>query len=82
MVIEAPLLVILAIVKGLLSMIPSFSWSLSNTAFGTFLDIVSSVCYLLPMGTITTIIGLSISLTIVKAVIALIKTIWDLLPFV
>lgn len=82
MVTEMLLKGILSIVKGMLSVIPAFSWSLDNTAFATFLDVVSSVCYLLPMGTITVIIGLSISLTIVKAVIALIKTIWDLLPLV
>lgn len=34
---------LLLIVKGMLGMIPQFSWSIENSAFGTFLDIVSSV---------------------------------------
>ena len=82
MIIELLLKALLLVVKGFLSMIPQFSWSLDNTAFSTFLDIVSSVCYLLPMGTIAVIIGISVGLTITKAVISLIKTIWDLLPVV
>lgn len=82
MIVEFPIKGLLALVKGLLSIIPSFSWSVDSGGFGLFLDIVSSVCYLLPMGTIAVIIGISISITIAKATISLIKTIWDLLPIV
>ena len=71
---------LLLIVKGMLSIIPQFSWSIDHTGFGTFLDVVSSVCYLLPFRNLSLIIGLAVSFTIVRAVISLIKTIWDLFP--
>ena len=73
---------LLQIVKGLLSLIPAFSWDISNSAFGTFLELFCSICYLLPVNTIVIILGLSASLTIARAVISLIKTIWAMLPLV
>lgn len=80
MITDALISGLLSIVKGFLSMVPAFSWNIENSVFGTFLDIVKSICYLLPIGTIVTILSLTVSFIIFKAVISLIKTIWDLLP--
>ena len=73
---------LLLIVKGLLSIIPDIAWTIDSGAMSTFMGVVSSVCYLLPINTIATILALSIGLKIAQAVIAFIITIWDLLPVV
>ena len=51
-----------------------------GTGFNTFLSIVSSVAYLLPMNTILIMFGIIISLMIFRIVVSVIKTIWQLLP--
>ena len=82
MIIEGIIKIFLVVASGALSMLPQFSWSIDTGVCSVFLGIVSSVCYLLPVGTISVILGISLSLTIAKAIIALIKTLWDLLPVV
>ncbi|SHM16801.1 hypothetical protein SAMN02746066_00978 [Anaerosporobacter mobilis DSM 15930] len=51
-----------------------------GTGFNTFLSIVSSVAYLLPMNTILIMFGIIISLMIFRIIVSVIKTIWQLLP--
>ena len=74
--------IIFTIVSGFLSLLPPIDFSVESTAFDYFLGIVRVASYMLPMGTVSTILGLIVSLTIVRIVIAFIKTIWDLLPVV
>lgn len=82
MIIEGLLKALFFVLKGLLSTLPVISWDIDKSVFGTFLDIVQSICYLLPMGTISIIISLTVSFIIFKSVISLIKTIWAMLPLV
>ena len=60
--------------------------AVSNVTFdlaaGTALGVVGSICYLLPIGTILVIVGLTVSFHIFRAIVAFVKTIWDLLPIV
>lgn len=74
--------IIFTLVSGMLKLLPDIQWSVDTTAFQYFLDIVKVVGYLLPMDTVSTIIGLIIDLTIFRILIAIPKAIWDLLPMV
>lgn len=67
--------------SGLFMLLPDISWDVDNAVFSTFLEIIRLAGYFLPMGTIVTILGLIISLTMFRITISLIKTIWGLLPF-
>lgn len=80
MIVEAVLELVFKAVEGLLGMLPDVQWNLEGSAFTVFLDYVEMVCYLLPMGTILQIVSIVVGLITFKIVIALIKTIWDLLP--
>ena len=74
--------IIFGIVTGLMSLLPDIQWSVDTTAFQYFLDVIKVVGYLLPADAVMTVVGLIIDLTILRFVVALIKTLWDLLPLV
>ncbi|MBQ8237035.1 MAG: hypothetical protein IJZ39_02650 [Oscillospiraceae bacterium] len=82
MISEFFLNIVFNIVSSLLDMLPDVTISPDTSVFGYFIGILKVACYLLPMDTVGTICGLIVTFTIVRAVIALIKTIWDLLPLV
>lgn len=81
MISEFFLNIVFGISRGFLSLAPDISWSVDTTAFTFVQDILSVVGYFLPMGTVRTIVGLIIALTIFRVFVALGKTLWDLLPF-
>ena len=75
--------IVFSIVSGFLSLLPdTFQWSFEPGILGSFLSIIRSICYFLPMGTVGAIVGLIIWFGIFRIVIRFIKTIWDLLPLV
>lgn len=74
--------IIFGIVTGLMTLLPDIQWSVDTTAFQYFLDVIKVVGYLLPADAVMTVVGLIIDLTILRFVVALIKTLWDLLPLV
>lgn len=82
MISEFFLSIVFNIVSTMLDALPDVSWSVNTSAFGYFISILKVACYLLPMDTVGTICGLIVTFTIVRIVIALIKTVWDLLPLV
>lgn len=82
MISEFLLNIVFKIVSGLLSLLPPIDFSVDSSAFEYFLGIVRVVSYMLPMRTVSVIVGLIVSLTIFRIVIAFIKSIWDLLPLV
>lgn len=77
---EFVLNIVFSIVSGFLSLLPDFEFSVDSSAFDYFLGIVRVASYMLPMGTVSIILGLIVHLTIFRIVISFIKTIWDLLP--
>ena len=82
MIIEAIFNAIFKAIDVMLSFLPDISWEVDGTVFDVFFDVLEMVCYLLPMNTIITIFGIVVGVTVFKAIVSLIKTIWDLLPIV
>lgn len=82
MIAEFTLNIVFNIVSGMLGLLPDVSWSVETTAFEYFLDVIRVAGYLLPADTISAIIALIIVLLNFRIVIAIIRTIWDLLPIV
>ena len=79
MVAEGLLNIVFLCLRGLLALLPDVSWSTGSVS--SFMDYVSMACYLFPMNTIVTIMGLVITLMVFRIVVSIIKTIWDVLPF-
>lgn len=82
MIVEGLLSVIFTIVSGFLSLLPSVSWSVDTSAFQYFISILQVAGYIFPWGTVVAISTIVFSLAVFRIVIAFIKSIWDLLPFV
>lgn len=82
MISEFFLNVIFSIVSGILSMLPDITINVDDSAIEYFFNILRVVCYFLPMGTVIAMVTLIIALSVFRVVIAVIRTIWDLLPLV
>lgn len=66
----------------LLSALPNIQWNFDSSILGKFLDFIGIITYLLPMGAILNIMQITIAIITFKIVIATIKTIMDVIPFV
>ena len=82
MILEFLLNIIFQIVTWLLSGLPEITVDFSAVDSSAFMGCVRCVLYMLPLGTINTIIGIILAVTGFRIFIAIIKTIWDLLPIV
>lgn len=82
MISEFLLNIVFSIVEGLLSFLPSISIPVTMARDSTFFGLVRCVLYLLPLDTVGTIVGLLVAIASFRLIIAVIKTIWDLLPLV
>ena len=80
MIIEALMNVVFGIVNTILSPISLLGWSFDLALCSPLGDILKVVYYVLPIGKLSPIITFIVSMFIFRAVIALIKTIWDLIP--
>lgn len=69
-----------SVLDALLSLLPSVQWNFDSSVLEPFLDILRVVAYLLPMDTVMDILSLFCALMGFRIVIALIKTIWSLIP--
>lgn len=82
MISEFLLNIVFNIVSGMFSALPDVTWSVETTAFEYFFDIIRVVGYLLPWHTVVAIVSIIIWLSVFRICVSVIKSIWDLLPFV
>ena len=80
MVIESLLNVVFSIVNIILSPISLLGWGFNIVYISPLVDILKVVYYVLPIDKLSPIISFIVAMFIFRAVIALIKTIWELLP--
>lgn len=66
----------------LLGLTPEIEWTIDTTAWQYAGDVLSMVCYLLPMGYILPAIYLIIALGIVRISFAAVRGFIDALPFI
>lgn len=67
---------------GFFSLLPDITWSVDTSAWEYARDIVDMVCYLLPISTIQQIVSMIIALLFFRVVIAFIRTVLGLIPYV
>lgn len=83
MIVEAILSVVFGVVNIILAPVSVLSWGFDVISYLSPLgDILAIVYYVLPIGKLAPIISFIVAMFIFRAVIALIKTIWAVLPFV
>lgn len=74
--------IIFQLVEWMLAGLPEISFNPNAVDTSTFMGIVRCVLYMLPLGTVNTIIGIIILISSFRIFIAIVKTIWDMLPIV
>lgn len=72
--------IVFGIVNVILAPISLLGWAFDLALCSPLGDILKVVYYVLPIGKLSPIITFIVAMFIFRAVIALIKTIWDLLP--
>lgn len=81
MITEAFMNFLFNVSKTLFALIPDISWDVNEEVFDSFFQFIRMAGYLLPMGTVITILGIIFAFNVLKIVISIIKTIWAILPF-
>ncbi|MGN1155983.1 MAG: hypothetical protein ACI4TK_07385 [Agathobacter sp.] len=66
----------------LLGFMPEIEWTVNTSAWQYAGDILSMICYLLPLGHITAAIAFIISLGLFRISIAFIRFVLSLIPFI
>ena len=74
--------IVFGIVSGFFDLMPDITWSVETTAFQYFMDILKFAGYMFPWGTVVAIASIIIGISIFRIVIAAIKSLWGILPFV
>lgn len=80
MITEGIINLLFACLSGLFSLLPDMTWSVETTAFQYLRDFCDMICYLLPIGTVTAIVTLVISVAFLRIAIAFIRTVWKFIP--
>ncbi len=81
MILEGILNVLFSAADSLFSILPDVSWDVDSGVFTAFFDILRMVGYLLPMSTVIAILRIVIVINAFKIGVSIVKTVWDLIPF-
>ena len=81
MIVESIFNMLFSALDVLFALLPTVEWNVQSSFFTAFLDVLSVACYFLPMGTVTTILELIVIINTFKIFVSLIKTVWQLIPF-
>ena len=65
-----------------LGLLPDIGFSIPTGVWGAAADFLNMIGYLLPVGTINTIIGLLIDLALFRLGVAFIRLIWKFVPII
>lgn len=68
-------------VNGLLDKLPLMHISVDLSMLNGFLDILAGVLYFFPWAKVAPILGIIIMMQTWRIIVSIIKTIWNLLPF-
>lgn len=73
--------VVFSILLGFLDLLPDLEWTVNVSMVTGAVQWLHVVLYILPIGTVLAICGIIIAKTLFSNIIAMVKSIWELLPF-
>lgn len=65
-----------------LALLPAISIDANTVISSTFYTYIRAGLYFLPVGTVTAIFSIQIALWTFRIIVAVVRAVWDLLPFV
>ena len=74
--------IVFNLIEGALSILPNWNFNVESAFLTSAFDMIRIAFYLLPMGTIVTMISMIVFFNTFKIVISILKTIWEILPLV
>lgn len=74
-------LIITIILVPCLAALPVITINVDAALSSSFFTFIRAGLYFLPLGTVTAILGIQISIWLFRVIVAILKTIWDVLPF-
>lgn len=80
MILETLFNILFNTIGSILNALPISDINISTSTMGAFFDFISVAFYLLPMGTVVKIFGISFILIQLRIAIAILKTLWNILP--
>lgn len=80
MIVDTVLNAVFSVVNTILSPIPTVAIDLDPSLLAAFYQYMQLVLWILPCGTIISILGIHLTICIFRIVVSVIKTIWQLLP--
>ena len=81
MIISGIIYVVFSIVRGLLTLVPDYSWNADSVTLTNFYEAIRLVFYFFPVDVVISIVTIIVAVNTVRIFISLIKTIWQLIPF-
>jgi hypothetical protein len=81
MIISGIIYVLFSIVRGLLTLVPDYSWNADSVTLTNFYEAIRLVFYFFPVDVVISIVTIIVAVNTVRIFISLIKTIWQLIPF-
>lgn len=81
MITEMLLTGLFGIADILLGLMPEIEWTMNTSAWSGAADVLSMICYLLPMSHITGAIAFIISLGLFRITVSFIRFLLSLIPF-
>lgn len=82
MITDVVLGVILRIVAPIVSLLKPLNIVVNSVYIDYVFDVVSGILYFLPVGTINTIIAITLTTWIIRIVISFLRALWGILPLV
>lgn len=74
--------VLFFVVISIIVCLPTISINVDAVVASNVFAYIRAALYFIPVGTVTTILGIMLSLWLFRMLVALVKTIWDMLPVV
>lgn len=81
MIISGIIYVLFSIVRGLLTLVPDYSWNADSVTLTNFYEAIRLVFYFFPVDVVISIVTIIVAVNTIRIFISLIKTIWQLIPF-
>lgn len=81
MIVEALINLLFLPISGILSLLPDISFTVKADMFTKFLEVLRLVGYVFPMKTVAAVLGLTVSLAVLRIMIALVRFVRSMLPF-
>lgn len=81
MIISGIVYVLFSIVRGLLTLVPDYGWNAESVTLTNFYEAIRLVFYFFPVDVVVSIVTIIVAVNSIRIFISLIKTIWQIIPF-